>query len=78
MDGDEKIDMEGRTMKTQKSLWKSKSVWGAILAGVGGVVLAVGSEYGVDLSWVPEVLVVLGSSLFGIGIRDKLDHLEEK
>ena len=56
----------------KKPLWKSKSVWGAVLGGIGGILVALGGEIGIDLSWMPEVLIAFGTSLFGIGIRDAL------
>jgi Mg2+ and Co2+ transporter CorA len=56
----------------KKPWYKSKSVWGAIIAGIGGIVTAIGGHYGLDLSWVPEVFTYIGASLFGIGIRDAL------
>jgi len=55
-----------------KPLWKSKTVIGALIAGLSAVANVLGAEYGMDLSFVTEILIAAGSMLGVIGLRDIL------
>lgn len=56
----------------KKKLYESKAVWGAVIGGIGGIAVAIGNFYGLDLAWVPQVMMALGTALFGVGVRDAL------
>lgn len=57
------------TKEVPNSLVKSKTVWGAVIVGIGMIAMSIGEHYGVDMAWVPEVLITFGGMVGAVGIR---------